>query len=127
MADPLSVRRRFGRQLRVALWLSALCLPGPVHAGHLPLWELGIGIGTLHTPHYRGSDSEADLLLPFPYVIYRGSFLQIDREEGVRGKLFNNKAVRIDLSLAGNVPGVFGGLLGAADELLGFFGGLLCG
>jgi len=104
MADPLSVRRRFGHQLRVALWLSALCLPGPAHAEHLPLWELGIGIGTLHTPHYRGSDSEADLLLPFPYVIYRGSFLQIDREEGVRGKLFNNEGVRIDLSLAGNVP-----------------------
>ena len=88
MADPLSVRRRFGHQLRVALGLSAcLCVAGPAHAEHLPVWELGIGIGTLNTPHYRGSDSEADLILPFPYVIYRGSFLQIDREEGVRGRL----------------------------------------
>jgi outer membrane scaffolding protein for murein synthesis (MipA/OmpV family) len=76
----------------------------PAHAEHLPLWELGIGIGALHTPHYRGSNSEADIVLPFPYVIYRGSFLQIDGEEGVRGRLFNNEGVRIDLSLAGNVP-----------------------
>jgi len=43
-------------------------------------------------------------VLPFPYIIYRGSFLQIDREDGVRGKLFNAESVRIDLSLAGSVP-----------------------
>jgi outer membrane scaffolding protein for murein synthesis (MipA/OmpV family) len=105
MADPLSARRRLGCKLRVVLWLFAcLCVPWSAHAEHLPLWELGIGIGSLHTPHYRGSDSEADLLLPFPYVVYRGSFLQVDSEEGVRGRLFNNEGVRIDLSLAGNVP-----------------------
>jgi outer membrane protein len=105
MADLFSARRRFSHRLWIALWLSAcLCMLRPAHAEHLPLWELGIGIGGLHTPHYRGSNSEADIVLPFPYVIYRGSFLQIDREEGVRGKLFNNEAVRIDLSLAGNVP-----------------------
>jgi outer membrane protein len=104
MADSLS-DRPFSRQLRIALCLSAcLCLLRPAHAEHLPLWELGIGIAGLHTPHYRGSNSEADILLPFPYVIYRGSFLQVDREEGVRGKLFNNEGVRIDLSVAGNVP-----------------------
>ena len=105
MADRLSVRRSFTRLVRVVLWgLVCLCMLRPAQAGHLPRWEMGIGVGSLHTPHYRGSNSEADLLLPFPYVIYRGSFLQIDREEGVRGRLFNNEAVRIDLSLAGNVP-----------------------
>jgi outer membrane protein len=105
MADPFFVRRSFARLFRVALLgLACLCMLRAAQAGHLPLWELGIGVGSLHTPHYRGSNSEADILLPFPYVIYRGSFLQIDREEGVRGKLFNNEAVRIDLSLAGNVP-----------------------
>ena len=105
MADRFSVRRSFARPFSVALWLLAcLCMLRPAHAGHLPLWELGIGIGTLNTPHYRGSNSEADLVLPFPYVIYRGSFLQIDNEEGVRGKLFNNEGVRFDLSLAGNLP-----------------------
>jgi hypothetical protein len=34
-----------------------------------------------------------EYLLPFPYGIYRGSFLQIDCEEGVRGKLFRSKDV----------------------------------
>jgi len=91
------------------LYFLALCfgcagLVPAAQGGHLPLWELGIGIGALNTPHYRGSNSEADVVLPFPYIIYRGSFLQIDREDGVRGKLFNAEAVRIDLSLAGNLP-----------------------
>ena len=105
MADPLFVRRSFSRLFRVSLLgLVCLCVASPAHAEHLPVWELGIGIGTLHTPHYRGSNSEVDVALPFPYVIYRGSFLQVDREEGVRGKLFNAEGVRIDLSLAGNVP-----------------------
>jgi outer membrane protein len=105
MADPLSVRRRFGHQPWVALWLSAcLCVPWPAHAEHLPLWEMGVGVGSLHTPHYRGSESEADVVLPFPYIVYRGTFLKIDREDGIRGKLFANDGVRVDLSLAGNVP-----------------------
>ena len=105
MADPFFVRRSFARLFGVALLgLACLCMLRPAQAGHLPLWELGIGIGSLNTPHYRGSNSEVDVILPFPYVIYRGSFLQVDREEGVRGKLFNTKGVRIDLSVAGNVP-----------------------
>ncbi|MCG6889307.1 MAG: MipA/OmpV family protein [Gammaproteobacteria bacterium] len=105
MAEPLSVRPGATRLFGVALWvIASLCMPRPAHAAHLPLWELGIGIGSLNTPHYRGSESDADLLLPFPYVIYRGSFLQIDREDGVRGKLFNSEDIRVELSLAGNVP-----------------------
>jgi outer membrane scaffolding protein for murein synthesis (MipA/OmpV family) len=105
MIDTLSVRPGCTRLFTAALWvLASLCMLPPVHAAHLPLWELGIGIASLNTPHYRGSKSEAELLLPFPYVIYRGSFLQIDRDNGIRGKLFNTEGIRIDLSLAGNVP-----------------------
>ena len=73
-------------------------------ADHEPRWELGIGLGALHTPHYRGAKTEQDYLLPFPYAIYRGSFLQVDREDGVRGRLFRGGDVDLDLSLAGNVP-----------------------
>jgi outer membrane scaffolding protein for murein synthesis (MipA/OmpV family) len=75
-----------------------------VQAVHQPLWELGVGAGSLSTPPYRGAKSRDMYFIPFPYVIYRGSFLQVDREGGIRGKLFSSENVRLDLSLAGNVP-----------------------
>ena len=81
-----------------------LLLATPATAVHEPLWELGIGVGLLKTPNYRGSLEESNLALPFPYGVYRGSFLQVDREEGVRGRLFSNAELQFDLSLAGNVP-----------------------
>jgi len=85
------------------LGLCGLMLAPAVQALHQPLWELGIGVGGLSTPPYRGADSRVNYLVPFPYIIYRGSFLQVDRE-GVRGKLFSSEDIRLDLSLAGNVP-----------------------
>ncbi len=42
--------------------------------------------------------------MPFPYVIYRGDILRVDREDGIRGELFENENLRLDLSLAGSVP-----------------------
>jgi outer membrane scaffolding protein for murein synthesis (MipA/OmpV family) len=81
-----------------------LLLTPAVQAVHQPLWELGIGVGGLSTPSYRGSESRENYAIPFPYVIYRGSFLQVDREGGIRGKLFSSDSLRLDLSLAGNVP-----------------------
>jgi outer membrane protein len=90
--------------LCLALSVAAAFSPGVVRAGHLPLWELGIGVGALNTPPYRGSADEVSFALPFPYAIYRGSVLQVDREDGVRGELFESERLRFDLSLAGNVP-----------------------
>ena len=86
------------------LLLAALSLGSVARADHLPLWELGVGVGALSTPLYRGSDTREDYALPFPYAIYRGDFLKVDREDGIRGKLFQGTDVHLDLSLAGNVP-----------------------
>jgi hypothetical protein len=44
-----------------------------------------------------------DFVLPFPYVAYRGERLRVD-EEGVRGKLLERRRVRLDFSVAGNLP-----------------------
>lgn len=88
----------------VLLGLCGLLFTPALQAFHQPLWELGIGVGALSTPPYRGSDERVDYVVPFPYVIYRGSFLQIDRESGIRGKLFSSDDIRLNLSLAGNVP-----------------------
>ena len=100
----MAPRRARRRCRRLALLLAGLCLPCGLHAGHLPLWELGIGLGALSTPVYRGSSTGADYALPFPYAIYRGDFLQVDQDDGIRGKLFAGSDLRLDLSLAGNVP-----------------------
>jgi outer membrane protein len=93
---------------RIVLILSLVgiftIMPKTGHAFHLPLWELGAGIGVLNAPYYRGSKTEASIVLPVPYAIYRGDIFKVDREEGVRGMLFQSERVNVDLSFAGNIP-----------------------
>ncbi|KAF0193096.1 MAG: putative outer membrane protein [Gammaproteobacteria bacterium] len=68
-----------------------------------PIWELGIGIGGLSLPDYRGSDHRENYLLPFPYIRYRGKRLRID-EDGARSLLFTTPRARLDISLAAGLP-----------------------
>lgn len=68
-----------------------------------PLWEVGLGVGGLRLPHYRGSDQSHSLLLPVPYVVYRGRILKADRG-GARAVLFESDRVDFDLSLAASPP-----------------------
>jgi len=92
------------RLLCAMVLAGSLLLPRVGHAFHLPLWEMGVGVGVLNVPHYRGSETEVDVALPFPYIIYRGDVLRVDREEGIRGKLFQSDDIKLDLSLAGSIP-----------------------
>lgn len=75
----------------------------PAYSYHLPLWEFGFGAGALNAPHYRGSKTVETIYLPVPYIIYRGDFLKIDRD-GIRSELFQSERIRLDISLAGNIP-----------------------
>ena len=68
-----------------------------------PLWELGLGLGALHLPHYRGSDQSHDWLLPLPYVVYRGQIFRSDRK-GTRAVLLDGERIDIDLSLDASPP-----------------------
>ena len=44
-----------------------------------PLWEAGV-LGTgVSQPAYPGAAEQVNLLLPLPYMIYRGKYLRIDR------------------------------------------------
>lgn len=72
-------------------------------ADHLPLWQLGIGAGVLNAPHYRGSESEDVVYLPVPYITYRGDVFKVDRE-GIRSEIFESDRLKLDISLAGNIP-----------------------
>jgi outer membrane protein len=83
--------------------IGGVLLPMTSQAYHLPLWELGLGAGVLNAPHYRGSKTVEVIYLPVPYPTYRGDWLKVD-EDGIRGKLFETNRVRLDFSLAGNIP-----------------------
>jgi outer membrane protein len=86
----------------LATLLAALATT-PAQAEQLPLWEAGLGGAALSFPHYRGSDERQFWLLPFPYIIYRGEYLQAD-ERRMRGIFFKTRRAEIDLSFNGSVP-----------------------
>ncbi|MEE8379934.1 MAG: MipA/OmpV family protein [Gammaproteobacteria bacterium] len=82
---------------------SLLLLPTPVEAYHLPKWEWGMGAGWLNVPVYRGAKGHKNYLLPVPFMAYRGESVRMD-EDGMRGRLFESDRIRLDLSIAGNLP-----------------------
>jgi outer membrane scaffolding protein for murein synthesis (MipA/OmpV family) len=72
-------------------------------AEQLPLWEAGIGATVISFPDYRGSDERRSWVLPFPYLVYRGEFLQAD-ERRVRGLFFKTDRVELDVSVFATPP-----------------------
>lgn len=86
-------------------WFAALALAaaGLAHAELKPEWELGAGATVFTLPDYRGSDESRTYVLPFPYVIYRGERLRVDRQ-GLRGMFFESDRVELDLSLSATPP-----------------------
>jgi len=93
----------YNNVFRLISLLALTCLTTPGQAQQKPLWELGIGIAAMQLPYYRGSETGRGYLLPYPYLTYRGEFLNVDDGE-VRGLLYRSDSVVVDLSLAGGVP-----------------------
>ncbi|MDH5324043.1 MAG: MipA/OmpV family protein [Gammaproteobacteria bacterium] len=99
-------KRTAFKHSKVHQWLllaAGLLFLNSAGAGHLPLWELGGGIGFLDTPHYRGSTQSEQYFVPFPYMVYRGEKLKADRE-GIRTELWETEDFTLDMSFAANVP-----------------------
>jgi outer membrane protein len=83
-----------------ALLHAALAFSGAAtgaRAEQLPLWEAGAGATVISFPDYRGSDERRSWVLPFPYLVYRGEFLQAD-ERRIRGLFFKTERVELDAS-----------------------------
>ncbi|WP_326539577.1 MipA/OmpV family protein [Pseudorhodoferax sp.] len=91
--------RVFAAALLVLAQAAAVAQPAPT----LPLWELGIGVGGLSLPYYRGADRQNNWLLPVPYAVYRGEVLRADRN-GVKALLFDSERMAFDVSLAATPP-----------------------
>ncbi len=105
--NPISARlsravRRLGFLLPLSVAAAAALASGVVRADQ-PLWELGLGVGGLRLPHYRGSDQSRSWLLPVPYVVYRGAIFKADRE-GTRAVLLDTERFDFDLSLSASAP-----------------------
>lgn len=68
-----------------------------------PKWEAGVGLASLHLPHYLGADQANNYLLPLPYFIYRGSLIRADRG-GLRGDIYDSEKLDLRLSLGASLP-----------------------
>lgn len=68
-----------------------------------PKWELGVGLGVLSLPHYRGSDQRSEYAAPIPYVRYNGKRLKVDKEGG-RFYFYNGEDINVDISTAFALP-----------------------
>ncbi|MGH8691712.1 MAG: MipA/OmpV family protein, partial [Burkholderiales bacterium] len=88
--------------MRAVPFAAMLCAL-PAHADLRPEWELGVGATAFTLPDYRGSDESRAYLLPFPYVVYRGDRLRVDRQ-GARGMLFESDRIELDLSMSATPP-----------------------
>ncbi len=92
---------------RLLIALVAVCtsavMPGTLKAAELPLWEAGAGAVVLDFPDYRGSDERHPLILPIPYLVYRGDFLKADRES-IRGQLYKDDRLDLHVSVNGSIP-----------------------
>lgn len=78
--------------------LAQVCL-----AQDVPRWEVGLGVGGLSLPDYRGSDERRGYVLPLPYVIYRGDVIKADRE-GARAEVLGLEPFHLDFTLGASVP-----------------------
>jgi outer membrane protein len=95
-------RATSGRSWVPGLIAAAFC-SGVSYAKEAPLWELGLGAGAIAFQDYRGSDTTHAYPLPVPYIVYNGKFLKADRD-GVRGTLFNQDRLEINLSFNLTTP-----------------------
>lgn len=89
--------------IRIAL-VVVLSLQGTVAMSREPpLWEVGVGLFPSSFPAYRGSKDQQNYLLPFPYLVYRGHFMRLDRD-GLRARLFDSDRVQLNISVNASTP-----------------------
>lgn len=93
------------RRPLIILFIFFIIIVSPVRVWceEKPLWELGAGLVILQMPDYRGSDENRRYLLPYPYFIYRGDILRVERER-ISGRIFETDRLLLDISGNGSAP-----------------------
>ena len=92
------------RRLFIQLFILGMVL-SPVRAwcAEKPLWELGAGLFFLQMPDYRGSNENRRYILPYPYFVYRGEVLRVEKER-ISGRIFETDRLLLDISGHGSAP-----------------------
>jgi MipA family protein len=90
--------------------LCIVCFSAGAYSAHAqtpaeekPKTEIGMGVAVLHFPAYRGSKEHSTLILPAPYIDYKGDFFKADRQ-GLRGEIFDSERVEFSISVSGSPP-----------------------
>lgn len=65
-------------------------------------WDLGIGVAAVRLPDYPGAQRSRDLVLPFPYIVYRSPHLDVDNQR-VRGIVLAGSRFSLDVDVSGSV------------------------
>ena len=102
----MDAKRSRRHALLAAIALATAAVAALMHsarAAEFPLWEAGAGVAVLDFPDYRGSDERHTLVLPIPYLVYRGEFFKADRES-LRGQFFKSERLDLHLSVNGSIP-----------------------
>jgi len=63
-----------------------------------PLWEIGAVLGGSKMPAYKGSEGSKEYYLIFPYFVYRGDILNVDRES-ITGRFFKSEKLEANTSI----------------------------
>ncbi len=95
--------RRQWIHIFITLIVLIVLSPAPTWGQERPLWELGAGFLILQAPDYRGSDENRRYLVPYPYFVYRGDILRVERDR-ISGRIFQTDRLLLDVSLNGGVP-----------------------
>jgi outer membrane scaffolding protein for murein synthesis (MipA/OmpV family) len=85
------------------LMLLILLQPAAAIGEEKPVWELGVGAALLLIPDYRGSNESRLYVLPYPYLVYRGDLIKVDKQK-ISGQIFKTDRVLLDFSGNGSVP-----------------------
>jgi len=70
---------------------------------YLPKWEAGIASAAVTLPHYMGSDQRYYAAAAVPYLIYRGKYLQFDRQ-GLHTSLLETGKLELKANLSFGLP-----------------------
>jgi MipA family protein len=85
------------------LMLLILLQPAAAIGEEKPVWELGVGAALLLIPDYRGSNESRLYVLPYPYLVYRGDLIKVDKQK-ISGQIFKTDRILLDFSGNGSVP-----------------------
>lgn len=87
-----------GLLVQTSAWADDVTPPPPA----TPSFQFGVGVGAVRFPDYPGAEELRTLVLPFPYIVIRNRYLDVNRDH-IRGKLLKDDRFSLDVDFGGQV------------------------